>query len=112
MKTLSMNQSAQVAGGNGFQMGMNLLCAKIGYDFIASAFAGGLGSLLVRNTLNFVAQPIMLNPSLVLGLTMGALGGGFSQNVPALGHNMAAGMIMGGLSGLASYTTNTTHLIY
>lgn len=112
MKTLSMNQSSQVAGGNGFQTAAALVVAKIGYDFIASAFAGGLGSLLVRNTLNVVAQPFMLNPSLLIGITMGALGGGFSQNVPALGHNMAAGMLMGGLSGLASYTTNTTNLIF
>ncbi len=112
MKTLSLDQSLAIAGGFDVQTGIKLMCAKIGYDFVASAYAGALGSLLVRNTLSLIGLPIMLNPSLVIGITMGALGGGFSQNVPALGHNMITGMIMGGLSGLASYTTNTTNLIF
>ena len=112
MKTISINDSVQVAGGNGMQTALNLLAAKITYDFAASAFAGALGSVLVRNTLNFVAQPLMLNPSLVIGITCGMLGGGFTQNMPALTHNMGASMVMGALGGLASYTTNTTNILY
>lgn len=112
MKTISINDSVQVAGGTGMEAVLTVLAAKISYDFAASAFAGALGSMLVRNTLNFVAQPLMLNPSLVVGLACGMLGGGFTQNMPALTHNMGASMLIGGLSGLASYTTNTTNILY
>lgn len=112
MKTISINDSVQVVGGNGMQTALTMLAAKITYDFAASAFAGALGSMLVRNTLNFVAQPLMLNPSLVIGVTCGMLGGGFTQNMPALTHNMGASMMMGALGGLASYTTNTTNILF
>ena len=112
MKTLSMNQSASVAGGDGLQTTLALVAAKVSYDFMASAFAGGLGSLLMRNTLNFVAQPFLLNPSALIGVLAGAVGGGLSQQVPSLTHNMGLSMAVGALTGLASYTTNTTNLIY